>query len=304
MYPNTVPIGVAVLNYNGLRYTFQCLESLFCANPSPKEIILIDNGSTDNSAREILGRFENDQRITLLLLNKNLGYAEGMNKGIRHLLGNKEIKIVVLLNNDTTVKSDFLLPLTECLKDGSGYHVATPKILREDGFTIWSAGENVFYPLLLSMHHKSAKDSPRFNSARKINNVTGCAMAVRREVFEKIGLFDEKYFSYVEDVDLCKRALDACFRFAYCYRSVVLHKGASCLGEFSPAKTYLNVRNKAYFIKKNVSLILWPISWLWLFVVVMLWMLRAIRRKELNVMRSILRGLSDFARGKMGQCAF
>lgn len=300
MCTDTAAIGVVVLNYNGLDYTLACIESLFSANPSPLEIILIDNGSRDNSASEFIGRFENDQRITLLLLDKNLGYCGGMNKGIRILLGNKGIKIILLLNNDTTVKSNFLLSLMECLKDGSGYSLATPKILREDGFTIWSTGENVFYPLLFSFRNKGRKDSPLFNAARKINSVTGCAMAVRREVFEKIGLFDEKYFSYVEDVDFCKRACDAGFRFAYCYNSVIFHRGVPCLGEFSPTKIYLNVRNKAYFIKKNVSLILWPISWLWFFVVVMLWIYRAIRRKEFNVIGAIFQGLCDFVQNKMG----
>lgn len=304
MHPNTAPIGIVVLNYNGWNCTFQCIESLFHSNPFPKKIILIDNGSTDNSAKELIGRFENEPRITLLLLDKNLGYSGGMNKGIKLLLGKKEIEIILLLNNDTIVRPDFLLPLAECLKEGSRCHIATPKILHEDGLTIWSAGENVFYPLLLSMRYKGAQDSPRFNSLRKINSVTGCAMAVRREVFGKIGLFDEKYFSYVEDVDFCKRAFDAGFRFAYCHLSIVLHKGASCLGDFSPTKAYLNIRNKAYFIKKNIPLILRPISWMWLLAVSMLWMLKAIRRKEFNVIKSILRGLSDSARGKMGQCAF
>lgn len=297
---DTLPIGVVVLNYNRAHYTFQCLESLFSAAPSPCEIILIDNGSTDNSAREFTARFDNNERVTLLLLDENLGYCGGMNKGIKLLLGNRGIKIILLLNNDTTAKSDFLLPLMECLKDGSVYSLATPKILREDGLTIWSTGENVFYPLLLSVRSKGAKDGPRFNTPREINCITGCAMAVRREVFEKIGLFDEKYFSYVEDVDFCRRARWAGFRFAYCHKSVVYHKGARCLGEFSPEKIYLNVRNKAYFIKKNVSLLLWPISWLWLSVVVISWVFRALYRKEFNVIGGILQGLYDFARDKMG----
>src|SRR3989338_6925420 len=121
IYSNTVPAGVVVLNYNGLNSTLECMESLFLANPAPKKLVLVDNGSTDGSVNEFSKRYGNNSLITLLILDKNTGYAGGMNSGISHLLKNKEIKMILLLNNDTVVKPDFLGPLMNCLNDESGY---------------------------------------------------------------------------------------------------------------------------------------------------------------------------------------
>lgn len=289
-----------VLNYNGLNYTLECMESLLLAHPAPGELVLVDNGSTDGSVNEFSKRYANNSRITLLLLDKNTGYAGGMNRGIRELLKNKEIKVILLLNNDTIVQSDFLSPLMNCLEDGSGYHIATPKILYDDRVTIWSTGAWIFYPLLFSLQSKGRRDGFQFNSPRKINNVTGCAMAVRREVFEKIGLFDEEYFAYVEDVDFCKRAVNAGFRFAYCCQSTIFHKVAGTLGEFSPQRIYLNVRNKAYFIKKNISPLMWPISVIWNLGVITVWAYKALLKRRFKVIRLIFLGMLDFIRGKMG----
>lgn len=293
-----------VLNYNGLNHTLECMESLFLVHPAPGELVLVDNGSTDGSINEFNKRYGGNSRITLLFLDKNTGYAGGMNRGVRELLKNKEIKVILLLNNDTVVQSDFLSPLMNCLEDGSGYSIATPKILYDDRVTIWSTGAWIFYPLLFSLQSKGKQDSFQFNSPRKINNVTGCAMAVRREVFEKIGLFDEEYFAYVEDVDFCKRAVDAGFRFTYCCRSIIFHKAGSTLGEFNPYRMYLNVRNKAYFIKKNVSPLLWPMSAIWNLGVITVWAFKALPRRRFKVIRLIFLGIFDFIRGKMGPPAW
>lgn len=276
------------------------MESLLLVNPAPRELVLVDNASTDGSVNEFRKRYGNNSRITLLLLDKNMGYAGGMNGGIRYLLKNKEIKVVLLLNNDTVVKSDFLGPLMDCLEDGSGYYIATPKILYGDKVTIWSTGERVFYPLLFSLQSKGKQDGSPFDSPRKINSVTGCAMAIRRGVFEKIGLFDEEYFAYVEEVDFCKRAVDAGFRFAYCYKSIILHKVSGPLAEFNPYRIYLNVRNKAYFIKKNISPFLWPMSAIWYLGVITIWIFKALLKRRFKVIRLIFLGMFDFIRGKMG----
>lgn len=289
-----------VLNYNGLNYTLECMESLFLLHPAPGELVLVDNGSTDGSVNEFSKRYASNSRITLLLLDKNAGYAGGMNRGIREVLKNREIKVILLLNNDTVVKSDFLGPLMDCLEDGSGYHIATPKILCDDKVTIWSTGAWVFYPLLFSLQDKGKEDGFQFDKPRKINNVTGCAMAVRREVFGKIGLFDEEYFAYVEDVDFCRRAVGAGFRFAYCCESVIFHKASATLGEFNPYRMYLNVRNKAYFIKKNIPPLLWPMSAIWNLGVITVWTFKALLKRRFKVIRLIFLGIFDFIRGKMG----
>ncbi len=295
----SVPIGIVVLNFNAVSETIRCVESLLSAVPSPERIVIVDNGSTDGSASAFVAAFGNSHLIEVVRLPANLGYAGGMNRGIQHLLPTG-IKIVLLLNNDTLVEKGFLGPLVESLKEGSGFHIATPRILYSDGATIWSTGERIFYPLLFGVRNKGHPDGPRFLRAQRINGVTGCAMAVRREVFEYIGLFDEKYFAYVEEMDFCWRALRAGFRLTYSPHSVVLHREATVLEYFSPAQIYLKARNRIYFIRKNVPLVFRPLSYTWHFMVMTAWTIQALFLGKEGITKSISLGLFDAIKGRMG----
>lgn len=294
------PIGVVVLHYRNIPDTKECLESLHVTDPRPQRIIVVDNHSDAGSHRQPNEIPASDLNISVIHPGCNLGYAGGMNLGIKTLLTDSRLQVIVLLNNDTVVEPDFLRPLFSTLRNGSNYHLSTPMILLDRSDRIWSAGERVWYPFLWAK--SSAANAGRGGGGKimPINSVTGCAMAVRREVFERIGLFDEQYFAYVEDVDFCMRAHSAGFRFTCCPASIVYHKVSSSLGDFSPAKVYLNVRNKAYFIRKNIPPIWWPLSWPWYFLTVLSWAIRAIVKGRLDVVRSILLAGRDAIRGRMG----
>ncbi len=296
----TNPFGIIVLNYNGLEDTLECLNSILSLELIPKEIVLIDNGSTDGSQDMFINKFSNDGRITLIFLENNTGYAAGNNVGINYLL-KRDVDIICILNNDTIVKSDFLKALRDCLKPGSSNHIATPKILCTDGQTIWSTGEHIFYPLLISRTNKGKPDKDDFKTWQNINGITGCAMAVRREVFESIGTFDENYFAYVEDVDFCKRAVDAGFKLTLCPLSTIIHKVARTTGNLSAAQLYLKTRNRAYFIKKNIAPIYWGIAYGWYLILNMFWILKSICRKDVKAINAVKLGMIDFLRGKMGR---
>lgn len=287
-------LGVVVLHFGNVRDTQACLRSLLAADPRPARIVVVDNGGDGIDRLLAAAAPPPSPRIELLSPGANLGYAGGMNLGIRTLMSDEEVRVIVLLNNDTVAAPDVFRGLGEALREGSGVHLATPRILYDDSDRTWSAGERVCYPLLWARSYSAAPP------ARRINGVTGCAMAVRREVFERIGLFDENYFAYVEDVDFCLRANAAGFRFTCCPESVVYHNASSSLGDFSPAKVYLNVRNKAYFIRKNIHPIWWPLSWPWYLLTVLSWAFRALRKGKPDVVRSILVAGRDAIRGRMG----
>jgi GT2 family glycosyltransferase len=293
-------VGVVVLHYRSLRDTINCLASLLATDPTPDHIVIVNNEQNPETRQELEHRFGSEFNLTLLHLECNHGFSGGMNRGINHLLHTQPVNVVLLLNNDTTVVPNFLFSMSDCLSSNSGYHVATPKILCGGTDTLWSTGERVCYPLLLARRDGGTLYATRHAWRKKINSVTGCAMAVRREVFEKIGLFDENYFAYVEDVDFCFRAHRSGFRFAYCPRSIVYHKASSSLGDFSPAKVYLNVRNKAYFIKKNIPRTLWPLSWTWYFATVLSWAARALVGRKPDVVRSIILAFQDVVNRRMG----
>jgi GT2 family glycosyltransferase len=293
-------IGIIVLHYHCLRDTEACVDSLLVANPAAARIVIVNNTLDMSSRSHLNERFGHNARITIFHLDRNRGFAAGMNHGIQYLLLDSQVKVLLLLNNDTRGRPDFLGPLTESLSDSSAYQLATPKILFDDRSTIWSTGEWTLFPFLFSRRQLGKSDDARTPRPRKINSITGCAMAVRREVFERIGMFDENFFAYVEDVDFCLRARKAGFRFACCHDSVVYHAASQSLGDFSPAKVYLNTRNKAYFIMKNVSPFLWLPSAAWYLAVTCGWFLKALCRGDWDVMRSILQGFVDGIRNRMG----
>lgn len=292
--------GIIVLNHNGLEDTLECLNSILSSEMIPREIVLIDNGSTDGSQDMFIKKFSNDRRITLIFLELNTGYAAGNNVGINYLL-KRDVDIICILNNDTIVRSDFLMALRDCFKPGSSNQIATPKILYADGQTIWSTGEQIFYPLLISRSAKGKPDKNGLKTWQNINGITGCAMAVRKEVFERIGTFDENYFAYVEDVDFCKRAVDAGFKLTLCPLSIIIHKVARTTGNLSAAQLYLKTRNRAYFIKKNIAPIYWGPAYGWYLLLNMFWILKSIFRRDIKAINAVKLGMTDFLQGKMGR---
>ena len=292
--------GIIVLNHNGLEDTLECLNSILSSEMIPREIVLIDNGSTDGSQDMFIKKFSNDRRITLIFLELNTGYAAGNNVGINYLL-KRDVDIICILNNDTIVRSDFLMALRDCFKPGSSNQIATPKILYADGQTIWSTGEQIFYPLLISRSAKGKPDKNGLKTWQNINGITGCAMAVRREVFERIGTFDENYFAYVEDVDFCKRAVDAGFKLTLCPLAIIIHKVARTTGNLSAAQLYLKTRNRAYFIKKNIAPIYWGPAYGWYLLLNMFWILKSIFRRDIKAINAVKLGMTDFLQGKMGR---
>jgi len=294
-----VPVGVVVLNYDGLDDTMRCLDSLDAADPAPARVVVVDNGSADGSPEALARRCAGNAAVEFLRLDRNLGYAGGMNRGIERALAHG-VDVVLLLNNDTTVRPGFLGPIAAALAAPAAA-IATPRILCADERTIWSVGERVFYPLLVARRGRGRPDGPEFDVPRRINCVTGCAMAVRREVFAKIGLLDEAYFAYVEEIDFCKRARDAGFGFVYVPGSVVIHREAGVLGEASPAQVHLKARNRAWFHRKHGPALLWPVVAVWHALVMCTWALRGVLS---GTPGAVVRGTLDALRGRMGPPAW
>jgi len=301
----TVPVGVVVLNYDGLGDTLRCLDSLDAADPAPVRIVVVDNGSADGSPEALARRCAGNAAVEFLRLDRNLGYAGGMNRGIERALAHG-VDVVLLLNNDTTVRPGVLGPIAAALAapPGAAPAIATPRILCADERTIWCVGERVFYPLLLTRRGRGRPDGPQFDVPRRINCVTGCAMAVRREVFAKIGFLDEAFFAYVEEIDFCKRARDAGFGFVSVPASIVVHREAGVLGESSPAQVHLKARNRAWFHRKHVPAPLWPVAAVWHALVMCTWALRGVLSGTPGVGGAVVRGTLDALRGRMGPPAW
>lgn len=244
-------VAIIILNWNRFRDTAECLESVFKIRYSNYSVVVVDNGSEDDSAAEIEKSFD---RVVLIRNKENLGYAEGNNVGIRHALENGA-DYIWLLNNDTVVDRGALVAMVDLAEKDRGIGILGSKIYYFDQPEIlWFAGATIDWNRAISPHiGRMEKDVGQYDRETEVDRVTGCSMLVRRDVFDEIGMFDEKFFLYAEEVDLCVRARAKGYRNVYVPKSVVYHKISVSSGENSvPIYAYYNTRNFLYLIRKNI----------------------------------------------------
>ena len=182
----------------------------------------------------------------------NIGVAAGNNAGIRKALSDG-CSHVVLLNNDIEFEQDFLFERLVALVTEKGEKLAVPRIYYYDTRRIWMAGGHIDKWRALGVHEGYNKpDGPAYDTGKYIGYAPTCFMVVSKEVFDRIGLMDEQYFAYYDDVDFVARALKAGFRLWYEPSLTVLHKvSSSSGGDESPFYIYYSNRNKLYYIRKN-----------------------------------------------------
>lgn len=249
-------VHVVILNWNDAAATGRCLESLRRASGPLPAIHVLDNGSTDGSAAEIERRHP-EARIHRN--GANLGYAGGVNPGIRIALA-AGAEWVFLLNNDATVAADALPRLLEAAERRPECGLYTGKIFQDRAARrLWSCGVRLgWWPNLCRLRGYGRIDRGAFDREETMPLVTGCALLVHRRVFERIGLFDESYFLYVEDADFCARAVAAGFRPLYVPGAVFEHVGSgSTGGGYSPVRKYLNAHGAVTYLRRHGTPLLW-----------------------------------------------
>lgn len=257
-------ICAVVLNWNRREETIECLESL--GNLSlPKgysfRVVVVDNGSTDGS-REVFENLSSKiENVYFVETGNNLGYAGGNNFGIKYCLEKLKSDLILVINNDIVPDKDFLLPLIdEVEKEGVG--IACPKVYFAKGFefhkerykrselgrVIWYAGGRIDWNNVFAIHiGLDIVDSRRFNKRDESEFATGSCMLVKQQIFESVGLFDEKYFLYWEDIDFSVRVRRAGFKIIYQPNARVWHKVSSSSGIGSKLNDYFLTRNRLYF---------------------------------------------------------
>lgn len=243
-------ISIIVLNWNNSPDTLVCLESLMSLSYSNLDVILVDNGSTDDSVSRICGAFPN---VTLLETGENLGYAGGNNVGIRYALEHGA-EVICILNNDVKVAPDFLEPLVATLLSEQLVGVVTPLVATMDESEgVWALGSaiNNHNASVTRLHVGEPVPTWREQSPFSVDVASGAAMLVKREVFEALGLMDEGFFLYYEETDWCLCIRDAGYQIMAVPASVVFHKVSAALGETSPVIDYYMLRNHLRFIARH-----------------------------------------------------
>lgn len=228
MNPQSPYVSIIILNYNGEKYIEHCVEAVLNSEYNNFELILIDNNSADNSM-DILSKFSGS-KIKLIRNNENLGFAAGNNLGARHANG----KYLVLLNVDTVVHTKWLIELVAVMDSDSAIGVAQPKLLSLHDKSIFdSAGDYLNY--YGSSFRRGGdwleKDYGQYDTIQDIFSARGAALITRKEIVDRIGLFDDDYFLDFEDIDFCWRVKLYGKRVVFVPKSIVYHKGAGVSSE-------------------------------------------------------------------------
>ena len=251
-YKDRPKVTVIILNWNGKEDTLECLASVKKIDYSNFEILLVDNGSVDDSVEAVSEHYPD---VTLLQTGDNLGYAGGNNVGIRYALDNKA-EYVLLLNNDTVVDVQLINALivaskaivNRAIMGGKIYYYAQPD-------TLWYAGAR-WIPDKLDFEHigLGQKDTKIFDELTKTDYVTGCLMFVPAEIFRQVGLLDEDFFLIYEETDWCYRAKKYGYDCYYIPTVKIWHKvSVSFGGSQSPIFEYFMARNRLLWASKHLG---------------------------------------------------
>lgn len=293
-------VAIIVLNWNGLADTLACLRSLAGLDYPNYEVVVVDNGSTDGSVEAVRADFN----VTILETGENLGFAEGNNVGLRHALAHGA-DYALLLNNDTEVAPDFVSALVDAIEATPQAGVAGPTIYYFDRpTTIWTAGGAIDWRRGDSyMMGLNEVDEGQCAAVRQVDFVSGCALLARREVIEKVGLLDPRFFMYYEETEWCVRTGRAGYKILHVPRSHIWHKIAPAQQAASPRIHYYMTRNRLLFLKATgAGLRPWLHTLLTDYLRTLLsWTLRPRWRAKHPHRRMMIRAIGDAFRGRWGQ---
>ncbi len=255
-------VFIIVLNWNRADDTLDCLRSLekMIVKDFVLGVIIVDNGSDDNSVDRIRKFGTDNFAVEIIENGKNLGFAKGNNVGINYAL-KKGASYQLLLNNDTIADRHLITELLNCAKKHKDAGIFTPKIYFAGGFefhkkykrdelgrVIWSAGGNIDWDNVYATNNGVDEvDTGQFDHDKETEFATGAALFIRSEVIRKYGTFDERYFMYYEDVDLCERYKRSGGCVMYTHKAVLWHKVAQSSGIGSNLNDYFTTRNRLLF---------------------------------------------------------
>ena len=285
---NSKRVSVIILNWNGWQYTIDCLESLYQNTYDHYYTIIVDNGSQDNSIKEIIKycnghnivksifykydqankpidytvlttkesensvQSHNYKKLIIIKNEINYGFSKGNNIGIQYALNTLQSEYILTLNNDTIVDRYFLASLIGAAERENKIGSCQSKILSmQDPSLIDAIGINLSLFGSAYQVGYQQKDCGQYNKDIEIFGACACAALYKSDMLKDIGLFDEDFFAYYEDVDLAWRAKLNKWKTIYVHDSIVYHYG-SATG--SSIKDYFLARNRLSYLIKNAPI--------------------------------------------------
>lgn len=238
---------IVIPNYNGIEYLERCLSSILEDTADhPARILVIDNGSVDNSAEAA----EAMAGVEVIRMGVNSGFSGAVNAGIKA----SDTPYVILLNNDLTIEKGFVRAMEEALDSNpKAFSAGAQMRMMKAPDRLDSAGD--YYCALgwAYDYGKGKKVSARYLKPGKVFAACGGAAIYRKSILDKIGLFDERHFAYLEDVDIGYRARIYGYQNLYEPKALVYHAGSSVSGsKYNEFKVNLSSANSIYLIEKNM----------------------------------------------------
>jgi GT2 family glycosyltransferase len=297
--PSRPTIVAIVLNYRTARQTIAAVRSLQQSQRRIDRVIVVDNASGDDSVSRLARELEH---VGVLRTPRNNGFAAGCNAGLREAL-QAGGDLLLVLNPDVLVRAAAIPALEEAILTGAD--VAAPVLVSHpDCGRIESCGMT-YSSLTGRMRHRFAGDKRStltLPDLADVDAVSGCAMLIRREVFETVGLFAEEYFYGFEDLEFCLRAKAAGFRIVCAGSALVEHEGAASIGPSSPRRLYFAARNHL-LLASRFGPQGWPIRTARAANIVALNVAHAMFRSSAPVgegLAAVRRGVRDHFKGKYG----
>jgi len=239
-------VYIIILNWDGFDDTKKCLDSLMKIDNITINIVVIDNGSKNNEAEKFRQSFPT---VKVISNEKNEGFCRGNNQGIHYCLAQDDCGYIMLLNNDTKVRPDFLKPMTRYLEENKKSVVAPMVLNHPNNGRIQALGGG----LILGISYKkgSGKSPDNIGKVFEPDFVYGTCFMTTKDAFQDIGMLDEDYFAYLEDLDWSQRAKQSGYRLITITDSVIEHTHSQSTKN-SNFKTYLLARNNIYYAKKEL----------------------------------------------------
>ncbi|MFL2665781.1 MAG: glycosyltransferase family 2 protein [Flavobacteriaceae bacterium] len=283
-------IAIIIVNWKQYELTINCLLSLQKVEYKNWKVILVDNEYNFEKINKIKRDFN---KVEVIESKENLGFVSANNIGIKYAIKNK-FEYIMLLNNDTEVNKKFLAPLVNSFQNDNSLGAVQPLIMNYNNRAkVWNAGGylNIFFgfPYTNKLNNKK----------RQIDWITGCCIVLKTKVINKVGLMDEHFFAYYEDVDWSLRIKKLGYKLGIVESSVIFHHGtkssniSNSEGTLSPFVHYLNIRNHIYLVKKHSDKFNFIGVLLYQFFKILFYSVYFILRLRFSKLKMIYRGLND-----------
>lgn len=249
-------ISVIILNWNGSRLLREYLPSVVqYSNPDIADVIVADNGSTDDSIKILKEEFPS---VRIIPFNDNHGFAKGYNLAIEQI----DTPYCILLNDDVRVTPHWLEPMLTYMEEHPETGALQPKLLSDQDKSMFeyagAAGgylDRFGYPFCRGRIFDCVeKDEGQYDSVAKIMWATGACLMTRADLYRKAGGLDDNFFAHMEEIDLCWRIRNLGYDIVCIPDSKVYHYGGASLAMGNPRKTKLNFRNSLLMLYKNLPL--------------------------------------------------